>query len=414
MLLEARGTTAHATNLPRRRLASAVTVALLIGACARNGLEPRADAPDTVLDGLIQPLTYDQVARHAAGDETFTDHVFTAQEGLGPVFVAPSCGTCHANNDGRGSPFTTLTRFGQNDSSGNHFLDRGGPQLQNRALPGFQPEQLPAGAPSAKFTPPIVTGLGFLDAVDDTTILALAAANAGNPDGVRGHPNWCAIPSYVTPRAGAVVQNGMYMCRFGRKALTYDLLQQVVTAFNQDMGITSSFDPIDVYTRQPIDPEVSDDVVRDVVFYLQTLKAPIQRDPTDPTVVQGWQTFADIGCATCHRQTLRTGYSSIPALSYQEFHPLTDLLVHDMGPGLDDGYTENTAKTSEWRTPPLWGLGLTQNSQGGQVYLLHDGRARSIEDAITRHGGEATAARNRFVDLSPALKAALLAYLRSL
>ena len=100
-----------------------------------------------------------------------------------------------------------------------------------------------------------------------------------------------------------------------------------------------------------------------------------------------------IGCESCHKQTLTTGYSAIDGLSYQTIHPFTDLLVHDMGPGLDDGYTEGNAKTSEWRTTPLWGLGLAPGVQGGTYYLLHDGRAHSIQQAIQMHGGEARLAQ---------------------
>src|SRR5207342_1004057 len=116
----------------------------------------------------------------------------------------------------------------------------------------------------------------------------------------------------------------------------------------------------------------------------------------------------------CHKQTLRSGYSNIAALSNKEFHPFTDLLLHDMGPGLDDGYTEGSAKTSEWRTPPLWGLGLSKNSQGGQYFLLHDGRAKSIEESIQFHGGEADASKKKFDQLNDSDKNAIISFLKSL
>ena len=115
-----------------------------------------------------------------------------------------------------------------------------------------------------------------------------------------------------------------------------------------------------------------------------------------------------------HKQTLQTGFSNIAQLSNKTFHPYTDLLLHDMGPGLDDGYTEGTAKTSEWRTPPLWGLGLSPNSQGGQYFLLHDGRAKTIEEVIQLHGGEATQSKTKFNQLTAADKNALLKFLESL
>ena len=180
------------------------------------------------------------------------------------------------------------------------------------------------------------------------------------------------------------------------------------------MGITSSFEPSDVYSLQDIDPEVSDKTVRDVVFYLQTLKAPVQRTQQNPEVLAGNRLFSQIGCESCHKQTLRTGYSPVAALSNTEFHPFTDLLLHDMGPGLDDGYSEGSATGSEWRTPPLWGLGLSKNSQGGRVFLLHDGRAHSVDAAIRLHGGEAGRSREKYAKLSDTDRGKLLEFLDSL
>lgn len=388
-----------------------ITFVALVISCQK--LEPSAVPADQTLDGTVDGLSYAETAQHAAGDEAFTDHVFTTADGLGPVFVSNRCGNCHAG-DGKGHPFTTLTRFGHTDTLTDMNTAPHGPQLQNRAIQGYEPEQLPMGQPHANFTPPINTGLGFLELVSDDDILAMAAANAGNPDGVRGHPNWNHIPSYITPNPADKVQNGRYICRFGKKASTYNLLHQTVFAYNQDIGITTTFDPNDAYSGQDIDPELPDKTVRDVVFYLQTLKAPTQRTPNDPQVVHGNAVFVSIGCENCHKQTLKTGYSPTAALSNKTFHPFTDLLVHDMGPGLDDGYTEGTAKTSEWRTAPLWGLGLAPASQGGAYYLLHDGRAHSIDEAIKMHGGEASAAQNRFTKLSQADHDALIKFLNSL
>jgi CxxC motif-containing protein (DUF1111 family) len=194
----------------------------------------------------------------------------------------------------------------------------------------------------------------------------------------------------------------------------YDLLQQTASAYSQDIGITSTFEPVDVHTGLAVDPEVSDVTVRDVVFYLQTLKAPIQRNRSDPQVQRGGVVFSELGCGSCHTPTLRTGYSPVTALSNKEIHPYSDLLLHDMGPELDDGYTEGSAATSEWRTPPLWGLGLAPKSQGGQYFLMHDGRARSIDQAIRMHGGEATRSRAGFLLLPEADRRALLTFLESL
>jgi CxxC motif-containing protein (DUF1111 family) len=124
--------------------------------------------------------------------------------------------------------------------------------------------------------------------------------------------------------------------------------------------------------------------------------------------------FLTIGCAQCHRPEWTTGNSSIQALSNKTFYPYTDLLLHDMGPGLDDGYTEGSAKTSEWKTPPLWGLGLSKFSQGNQYYLLHDGRARSIEEAILLHGGEGQVSRDSYDALADSDKKQLIRFLESL
>ena len=152
------------------------TISLLV-ACSK--LYPSAPAADELLDGPVDGLTHEQNARFLAGDVAFNNEIFTVEKGLGSIFVATSCGSCHAG-DGKGTPFTTLTRFGQTDNTGNHFLQFGGPQLQDRAIPGFQPEQIPAGATFSKFTPPANTGLGFLDAVTDADILAMADSNDAN------------------------------------------------------------------------------------------------------------------------------------------------------------------------------------------------------------------------------------------
>lgn len=384
---------------------------ILIQACSK--FEPSAPGDDQLLDGPVEGLTYEQNRQFLAGDVAFNDDIFTVQTGLGSIFVATSCGTCHAG-DGKGHPFTTLTRFGQTDTLGNQYMHMGGPQLQNRALPGYQPEQIPAGATFSKFTPPANTGLGFLELVSDADILAMADPNDANADGISGVPNWIALPSFLTPAANAIPQNGKYIHRFGKKAAAYNLLHQTVNAYNQDMGITSTFVPKDVYSGLDIDPEVSNQIVFNVVFYLQTLKAPIQRDQNNTEVILGKNSFIQAGCESCHKQTLTTGFSNIAPLSNKTFHPYTDLLLHDMGPGLDDGYTEGFAKSSEWRTPPLWGLGLSPNSQGGQYFLMHDGRAKSIEEAIQLHGGEATSSKNKFNQMSASEKNAILKFLKSL
>lgn len=397
----------------RKTRITLVITLIITGIVACQKILPKAPPENELLDGPVEGLSYDENRRFLSGDIAFNDEVFTTQTGLGSIFVATSCGSCHAG-DGKGHPFTTLTRFGQVDSTGNQFLHLGGAQLQNRALPGYTPEQIPAGATFSKFTPPANTGLGFLELVSDADILAMADPNDANADGISGIPNYEYLPTFITPFQNAVPRNGKYIHRFGKKAAAYNLLHQTVNAYNQDIGITSTFQPKDVYTGLNIDPEVSDVTVHNVVFYLQTLKAPIQRNQNDPEVLEGKNLFIQAGCESCHRQTLKTGFSTIPALSNKTFHPYTDLLLHDMGPGLDDGYTEGSAKTSEWRTPPLWGLGLSPNSQGGQYFLLHDGRAKSIEEAILLHGGEGQQSKERFQQLSLQERNSLIEFLKSL
>lgn len=392
---------------------AAVILCLMLAVIACNKILPKAPAHDEVLDGPLEGLTSQELAQFIRGDAAFNDEIFTPETGLGPVFVATSCGTCHAG-DGKGHPFTTLTRFGQTDSTGNKFLHLGGPQLQNRAIYNYHPETIPAGATFSKFTPPANTGLGFVDAVPDAALLALADPNDANGDGISGRPNWIAIPAYLSTRPNSATQGGKYIGRFGKKAAAYDLFHQTVNAYNQDMGIVSTYEPYDTYDGHLLDPEVSNKTVIDVVAYLKMLKAPIQRNPNDADVIAGKNLFTQINCGKCHVPELKSGASGIAALSNKTFFPYSDFLLHDMGPALDDGYTEGTAATAEWRTPPLWGLGLSKNSQGGQYFLLHDGRAKSIEEAIALHGGEAQQSKNSFQQLNPADKAKLIKFLESL
>lgn len=396
--------------MKNRIIGLCVLIVIVIG-CRK--IMPKSPKEDELLDGPVEGLTTQEIAQFLKGDVAFNDDVFTPQNGLGPLFVATSCGSCHAG-DGKGHPFTTLTRFGQIDSSGNHYLSLGAPQLQNRAIAGYQPETLPNGVSFSKILPPANTGLGFLDAVTDNDILAIADPNDSDADGISGVPNWIKIPTYSNIRTNAVLQNGKYIGRFGKKGATYDLLQQTANAYNQDMGVNSTFEPYDTYSKQEVDAEVSNTTVHDVVFYLKTLKAPIQRNQNNADVVSGKQTFIALGCEKCHKAELKTGSSTINALSNKTFYPYTDLLLHDMGNGLDDNYTEGNAKTYEWKTPALWGLGLSKNSQGGSYFLMHDGRATSIESAISLHGGEAQQSNNNYQILSESDKQKLIKFLESL
>lgn len=384
---------------------------LLLASC--NKFQPSSPKDEQVLDGPISGLSGEQHAQFIRGDVAFNDEIFTKEKGLGPLFVSTSCGSCHAG-DGKGHPFTTLSRFGQSDASGNQYLHAGGPQLQNRALQGIEPEQLPEGAAYARFTPPANTGLGYLEAVTDSAILAMSDPLDLDGDGISGVPNWILPKKYAKLHSGRLMRNGLVMGRFGKKAAAYDLLHQTAVAYNEDIGIRSVYEPQDTYSGEVGEPEITAATVLDVVFYLRTLKVPVQRDALSPQIIDGRNIFMDIGCGGCHRPELKTGWSLISPLSYVTFSPYTDLLLHDMGPELNDGYTEGLAEPAEWRTPPLWGLGLSKRSQGGKYYLLHDGRAQSIDQAIRWHGGEARRSRSGYQILSKAEQVKIIKFLESL
>lgn len=384
----------------------------LLSIVACNITMPVAPAENELLDGPMEGLSMAQLTQFAKGDEAFGE-VFTIVDGLGPVFVANQCASCHPG-DGKGHPFVRFTRFGQPDTLGNKFLLKGGPQLQHKAIPGFQPETLPVGATFTDLIAPAVTGLGLLDAVSDADLIALSDPNDSNGDGISGRPHYNDIPSYVILRPNSIEKNGKYISRFGKKGAAYDLLHQTAGAYNQDMGITSIFEPFDPFSGLEEEPEVNTQTVNDVVAYLKTLKAPLPRNQDVLEVIEGKNIFSQINCSACHTPTLRTGYSPINTLSNIEFSPYTDLLLHDMGDGLDDGYTEGFATTVEWKTPALWGLGLSKDAQGGTYFLLHDGRATSIEKAIMLHGGEAEQSKNIFTSLSESDKDQLIKFLESL
>lgn len=410
-----------------------VVAAALVGGC---DLFPDAPPDNEILDGPIDGLSRAQVGRFMAGDEAF-NKIMSPQEGVGPLFIASSCATCHPG-DGRGHPVFSLTRFGRmEDGVFNPMRSYGGPQLQNRAVAGFEPERLPESATGVtRLIAPAVTGLGLLEAVDDATIIAMSDPHDEDGDGISGRVQRIDSSDFIADiisiealvddessgRARFLPVDGRYIGRFGRKGLTISLLHQTVQAYIEDMGLTTDLVPQDLFnvqiggfsTDDVPDPEITADVVNSVVFYLKTLRPPERRSSDDPDVMAGEQLFTEIGCAACHVPTLRTGRSEIAALNEVEFHPYTDLLLHDMGPELDDGYTEGIASTSEWRTPPLWGIGLAEQFQGGTAYYLHDGRATTLRDAIRYHGGEGAASRDAFGRLSETDQERLLQFLKSL
>jgi CxxC motif-containing protein (DUF1111 family) len=406
--------------------------ATFLAAC--SDLLPGAPDDTAVLEGPIEGLSPAQLASFAQGDAEFS-RIFASTDGLGPVFVAQACISCHAG-DGKGHPLFNLSRFGRAGDTGfDPMRFAGGPQLQNRAVQRYVAEVIPAGVTGvAIFTAPAVTGLGFLEAVDDTTLLALADPDDQDGDGISGRVQMLAEDDLIVavtafeaiaadgpPSRGQPI-NGRYIGRFGKKGIAVNLIHQAATAYHQDMGLTTDLIPDDIFNPQVgtfatdtvPDPEVPASVLNAVTFYLRTLRAPPRRGRDDPEVMAGEAAFQRIGCASCHLPSLRTGVSSIGPLNQVEFQPYTDLLLHDMGPELDDGYTEGIALTSEWRTAPLWGLGLAASSQGGQMHLLHDGRAPGFRDAIRFHGGEGAASRAAFDALTADEQEQVLRFLESL
>lgn len=382
------------------------------------------EAPETntVFDAPLDDLTSAQLRAHLAGDEAF-GNFFTPQTGLGPIFNETSCESCHPG-EGRAHPGTNLRRFGKKTASGFDYLfEQGGPQLQDRSIPGYPAEKLPAGITGlSERGGPIVVGLGFIEAIPDQSILQNEDPNDANGDGVSGRANFVFPPQYLKLGAEKISRNGKYLGRFGRKATSINLLQQTAGAYINDIGITSEFEPVELFN--PIlgnrvgdnvaDPEVSTETINNVVIYLQTLRAPQRRDANNANVQQGEKVFSQIGCASCHLPEMQTGASAIAPLAFQKAALYSDLLLHDMGPELADNYPEGEATGAEWRTTPLWGLGIVENLLGGKPFYLHDGRTSDLSQAILLHGGEAAAARNRFGNLNAGDKAALLAFLKSL
>lgn len=394
-----------------------VVVAMLAGC----DMLTKAPEPDQSFDVPIDGLTNEQRAIFARGDEAFGE-VFTFQTGLGPLFNQASCERCHVA-DGRSHPSVNLKRFGRNLGGGlfDPMHEFGGPQLQERSLPGYPAETIPGHADAvSERGGPLVVGLGLIEAIPDAAILARADPNDTDGDGISGRPNLVEAPEFLSLPPGPY--NGKYLGRFGRKAGAINLLQQTVTAYHQDIGITSDFLPEENFNPlaggqggDPVaDPELSAATIHDVVFYLQTLRPPLRRNAQDPTVQRGEQLFGSIGCASCHVPSMQTGPHPIAALSNRTVHLYSDLLLHDMGPDLVDNFIEGEASGTEWRTTPLWGLGIVENVLGGTPFYLHDGRTSDLRVVIDLHKGEADRSRRSFNLLSLQDQEALIAFLKSL
>jgi CxxC motif-containing protein (DUF1111 family) len=398
-------------GLLRYVYALGLLVALGCGDSLFTSLPPEGETLDGTLD--ISPSLNASFAR---GDEQF-ERVFTALDGLGPTFNQPSCETCHPG-DGRGTPGTNLTRF---SIGGDLVPALGGPQLQDHAIPGSPVETLPAGAETSVRMGPPVFGMGLIEGIPAATLLALEDPDDLDGDGISGRANWVEPADFVPPgEIGA--GPGLVVGRFGRKSNVSSLLEQVVNAYQQDMGITSDYQPFEPVNPQagtvPIgdsvpDPEVPATEVNDVVMYVRLLSPPA-RGAVTAEVTRGGNLFEQIGCAACHTPSLRTGLSPIPALDQVDADLYSDLLLHDMGPGLADNRGDWLATGQEWRTAPLWGLRLAPDALGGQATYLHDGRATSLSEAIDFHGGESGASRSAYRALIEADRAAVVAFLESL
>ncbi|WP_409050171.1 di-heme oxidoredictase family protein [Sphaerotilus sp.] len=399
----------------------------------------------------------------------------TARDGLGPQFIARSCGGCHGM-DGRGAP-PDLRRT-LRDGAGAHeppvaLLIRlsvpgtgehggvvpdpvYGDQFNNAAIQGVQPEgrvaiqarpvhdrfadgtrytlqqphytltDLAYGplAADVRLSPrlaPQLAGVGLLEAIPEAEILRNATEQAASAGPVKGQPN----------QVWDTVAGEMRLGRFGWKANVATLAHQTAGAFNGDIGITSRHFPAEACTPTQKDclaaphgggangsPEIDDETLSHVVFYQATLAPAARRHPADPMVQHGQRLFAQAQCAACHRPSYVTGEGPFPALTSpkvagQRIWPYTDLLLHDMGEALADGRPDFAASGRQWKTPPLWGLGLLHEVNGHQR-LLHDGRASGVLEAILWHGGEAEPAKRQVLKMTPAERAALVAFVNSL
>ena len=366
----------------------------------------------TPFDGLSHNLNF----QFAKGDENF-ERPFLPEDGLGPIFNNASCEGCHPG-DGRGSRDLGFFRF---SNGADLAFDTGGPQHQDKALPGVPLEEIPPGVDLSFRMPPPVFGVGLMESIPEQTVLANEDIDDSDGDGISGRANWVMAPGYVS---AAYVGGGpgAVLGRFSRKAQVSSLLQQVAEAYHGDMGITSDFLPQENPHPQAgsvaagdrvADPEIPASTVLETVMYVRLLQPP-QRGAVDAEVEKGEGLFTAANCGTCHIPTLRTGPNVIPQLSEKDAHLYSDLLLHDMGSGLADNRPDGLADGTEWRTAPLWGTRLVEDFLGGEAFYLHDGRASTLHDAVMEHGGESQAARDAYASMTASDQAALIAFLKSL
>lgn len=454
-----------------RWIAVALALAVAIAACTSSDpvvldnptTVPAAEALDVVFADPIDGLSDEDGRRFLAG-QVFFNEVWTAvgpgetgNDGLGPLFNADSCAVCHPSTGRRQVPpegeltdvglVVRLSLPGADQVTGAPLPEPNyGDQLQDRAIGAEEPEgtiftnyvtqrgSYPDGTPFEILWPTVnirnrnhgpltegfqvsarigaqLIGMGLLEAVPDEVIAELADPDDEDGDGVSGRVNLVWNPSTSRTEIG----------RFGWKSNVVELEQQIAQAFHGDLGITSSRIPEencapgqDVCDRTPSGGtfEVSDERLEAIAHYLRLLAVPPARTAGDPEAERGAQLFDDFECSVCHVAELQTGDSDQPKLHRQTIRPYTDLLLHDLGFDMGDDRPDYAASGVEWRTAPLWGLGLVpvDDDRG----LLHDGRARTLEEAILWHGGEGARSRALFMRAELADRQALMAFLESL
>jgi CxxC motif-containing protein (DUF1111 family) len=381
------------------------------------------------------------------------------RDGLGPHFIARSCGGCHTE-DGRGAPpepgeqpvglLLRLSVPGTGPHGGVRPEPTYGDQLSNAAMQGVKPEagivithrevhgRFDDGTPYVLRKPeyafrslgygpmakdvlvsprvaPQLIGVGLIEAIDEAEILANARAQAAARGPVKGAPN----------RVWDEPSKRLMLGRFGWKANVATIAHQTGGAFNGDIGITSSVFPQEACTPAQKDclaaprggegrgPEIDDETFGNVVFYQATLAPPARRAPSHPQVLRGQALFHAAQCGMCHRPSYVTARAARKALEGQRIWPYTDLLLHDMGPALADGRRDFLANGRQWKTPPLWGIGLIRDVNG-HTRLLHDGRADGVLQAILWHDGEAAQSRKRVLGMSKEEREALVKFVESL
>lgn len=388
----------------------------------------------------------------------------TSRDGLGPLFNTNACQNCHIK-DGRGHPpasdavnaVSMLVRLSipATPADAAVLAKKGiipepvyGGQFQDMAIPGVAPEgrvrvtyspvpvtfadgsvvelqqpnlqmtdlgygtMHPDTLFSARIAPPMI-GLGLLEAIAEEDILANQDPEDLNGDGIRGRAN------QVWSHAAQALRMG----RFGWKAGQPSMRQQNADAFFNDMGLSTPLLSGSACTEMQVsclaaphggEPEVNEKIEAQVLFYSRNLAVPARRNPDSPEVLHGKQLFNQANCQGCHTSRFVTAKDAAePELAEQVIFPYTDLLLHDMGDGLADHRPEFQASGRDWRTAPLWGIGLTE-TVSGHTRFLHDGRARNLMEAVLWHAGEAEASKQQVLKFSHVERQALLAFLNSL